>query len=84
MTKSLISIVILSAMSCASSSTETRSPARILKVCSYNLLVNWMGSGASASSVLQGDAKKVTDVLNAGKNLNSVCDENEDTIKEDF
>ena len=76
--------LIASLLSCATPSTETRSPARIVKVCTYNFLVNWMSAGSSPSSVLHGDAKKAADALNAGRNLNGVCDENEDTVKEDF
>ena len=80
----VVIIFIASAFAgCASFSQDDRSADRIAKVCTYNLLTRWMGSGAHAN-VVQGDLKKVVDAVAAANLYSGVCSETEETIKEDL
>ena len=64
--------------SCASMQQDGRSVDRILKVCAYNVLTNWMSSG-SHSTVVSGDAAKALDATAKYRIFEGVCYENQDT-----
>ena len=81
--KTIMILMALLLSSCASLTQDNRSADRIVKVCIYNALVNWMSVGQSGAG-LKGDAKKALDTISNAKALEGICYENEQTIKEDL
>ena len=78
----MIAIAIILS-SCASMNQDNRSVDRILKVCAYNTLVNWMGSGSN-STIVQGDVAKALDATAKYRIFEGVCYENQETIQEEL
>ena len=81
--KKLIMIATALLLSSCASMQDGRSVDRILKVCAYNTLVNWMSSGSN-SSVVQGDVAKALDATVKYRIFEGVCYENQETIKEEL
>ena len=76
--KKLIMITVALLLSSCASMQEGRSVDRVLKVCAYNTLVNWMSSGSN-STVVGGDAAKALDATAKYRIFEGVCYENQDT-----
>lgn len=89
MYKNILALVVsLSSLGCVSNLQKTdynNSLGRKFKICTYNFLVGWMGSGSSGSlSSIDGDVKKAIDAYSTTRYLGNICDENESTINESF